>query len=54
MTKKTEAGILSAGNVPDAKIIEPAIIQSGVIVSPNRSQNNIFAFLLEYSYPLQF
>ena len=52
MTKKTEAGILSAGNVPDAKIIEPAIIQSGVIVSPNRSQNNIFAFFIGIFLPL--
>ena len=43
MTKRTEAGILSAGNVSDAKIVEPAIIQSGVLVSPNKSQNNLIS-----------
>lgn len=52
MTKKTEAGILSAGNVSDAKIIEPAIIQSGIVVSPNRSQNNLFAFFVGIFLPL--
>ena len=52
MTKKTEAGILSAGNVPDAKIIEPAIVQSGIIVSPNKSQNNLFAFFIGILFPL--
>tara|TARA_Y100000991_G_scaffold204720_1_gene180444 strand:- start:2 stop:2329 length:2328 start_codon:yes stop_codon:yes gene_type:complete len=52
MTKKTEAGILSAGNVPDAKIIEPAIVQSGIIVSPNKSQNNLFAFFVGILFPL--
>ena len=34
MTKRTEAAFIAAGNVSDAKIVEPAIIQSGVLVSP--------------------
>ena len=51
MTKRTEAGILSAGNVSDAKVVEPAIIQSGVLVSPNKSQNNILALLIGIFLP---
>ena len=42
MTKRTEAGILSAGNVSDAKVVEPAIIQSErTSITINKSQNNI-------------
>ena len=52
MTKRTEAGIIGAGNVSDAKIVEPAIIQSGILVSPNRRQNNLFAFLIGVFFPL--
>ena len=52
MTKRTEAGIIAAGNVSDAKIVEPAIIQSGVLVSPNKTQNNLFAFLIGIFLPL--
>ncbi|MFL2569871.1 MAG: polysaccharide biosynthesis tyrosine autokinase [Flavobacteriales bacterium] len=51
MTKRTEAGILSAGNVSDAKVVEPAIIQSGVLVSPNKTQNNILALLIGIFLP---
>ena len=51
MTKRTEAGILSAGNVSDAKVVEPAIIQSSVLVSPNKSQNNILALLIGIFLP---
>ena len=51
MTKRTEAGILSAGNVSDAKVVEPAIIQSGILFSPNKSQNNILALLIGIFLP---
>ena len=51
MTKRTEAGILSAGIVSDAKIVEPAIIQSGVLVSPNKSQNNLISILIGLFLP---
>ena len=51
MTKRTEAGILSAGNVSEAKVVEPAIIQSSVLVSPNKSQNNILALLIGIFLP---
>ena len=54
MTKRTEAGIIAAGNVSDAKIVEPAIIQSGVLVSPNKTQNNLFAFDQVYFYRFLF
>ena len=52
MTKRTEAGVLSAGNVSDAKVVEPAIIQSGVLVSPNKTQNNLIALLIGIFLPL--
>ena len=52
MTKRTEAGILSAGNIVDAKVVEPAIIQSGVLISPNKTQNNLIALLLGIFLPL--
>ena len=35
-----------------SKIIEPAIVQSGIIVSPNKSQNNLLAFFIGLLFPL--
>ena len=52
MTKRTEAGILSAGNVSNIKIVEPAIIQSGILISPNKKQNKILALLLGIFLPI--
>ncbi len=51
MTKRTEAGILSAGNISDAKVVEPAITQSGVLISPNKTQNNLIALLIGIFLP---
>ena len=52
MTKRTEAGILAAGNVSDALIVEPAIFQTGVLVSPNKKRNYLLAFLIGLFLPL--
>ena len=51
LTKKTEAEILSAGNLPDSKIVEPAIINSGTLTYPNSRENYILAFLIGIFFP---
>ena len=52
LTKRTEAGIIAAGNVSDASIVEPSISQSAILIAPNSSQNIVLAIILGLFTPL--
>ena len=45
LEKRSEAGILKASNVPDTKVIDPAVNRSQKQIAPNRALNYISAFL---------
>ena len=51
MTKRMEAAITAASHVSDAKVIEPAIVQSGSQTSPNKRQNLLIAFIVGLLIP---
>ena len=52
MSKRMEAAITAAGHVSDAKIVEPAIVQTGILISPNKKQNLLIAFIVGLLIPL--
>lgn len=52
MNKRIEASIKAAGHVPDAKVIESAIVQSGTLIAPNKKQNLIISLLFGLLFPL--
>ncbi len=52
MQKRAEAGISGASNIPDAKIIEPALIETSKLTYPNTSTNYLFGTLIGLILPL--
>ena len=51
LEKRAEAGILQASNLPDTRIIDPAIDRGQEPVGPNRSMNYAFGLLLGLILP---
>ena len=51
MSKRMEAAITAAGHVSDAKIVEPAIVQTGILISPNKKQNLLIALIVGLLIP---
>lgn len=51
MNKRMEAAITAAGHVSDAKVIEPAIVQNGLLISPNRNQNLLLGLVVGFLFP---
>ena len=52
MQKRAEAGISGASNIPDAKIIEPAMVETSSLTYPNTRSNYLFGILIGLILPL--
>ena len=52
MQKRAEAGISGASNIPDAKIIEPAMVETSYLTYPNTRSNYAFGILIGLILPL--
>ncbi|PIV61948.1 MAG: tyrosine protein kinase, partial [Bacteroidetes bacterium CG02_land_8_20_14_3_00_31_25] len=52
LTKRAESGIAKASNVPDNKVIDNALFENSVQVSPKRSLNYTIAILLGLLIPI--
>ena len=52
MQKRAEAGISGASNIPDAKIIEPAMVETSSLTYPNTRSNYLFEILIGLILPL--
>lgn len=52
LQKKAEAGIIQASNVSDNKIVDIAIPENAVQISPNKSRNRLMALLIGLIIPV--
>ena len=52
LQKRAEYGILGASNSSDAKVIEPAILQSGFLISPNRDKITLICLVIGFLLPV--
>ena len=52
LEKRSEAGILRASNVPDTKVIDPAVNRSQIEIAPNRLLNYLTAFFFGLFIPI--
>lgn len=52
MQKRAEAGITGASNVSDIKVVEHAMKQTAILVSPNKKRNYSIALLIGFLLPL--
>lgn len=52
LEKRAEYGILGASNMSDAKVIEPAILQSGFLIRPKRDKITLICMSIGFLLPI--